>query len=184
GLRLVGRRDGDLPPRGAVPPFAAAGVRQHRAARRRPRPRRRDRRLPPRPPPAAARRPPPRGAAGAPVRPRPLPGARRRRLADPGRRRAPAGPRRLAPGPRRPGPRPRRMKLAIQQLTAGGPPSAAQIEKFLADHTFPIVEGNSVTFVFRGDADAVYLQHWIFGLPKAVPFRSVEGSDLWFLVQD
>ncbi len=76
------------------------------------------------------------------------------------------------------------MKLAIQQLTAGGPPSAAQIEKFLADHTFPIVEGNSVTFVFRGDADAVYLQHWIFGLPKAVPFRSVEGSDLWFLVQD
>lgn len=76
------------------------------------------------------------------------------------------------------------MTLAIRELTAAGAPDAQRIEAFLAAHAFPLVEGNSVTFVFRGPADAVYLQHWIFGLPQAVPFQRIEGSDLWFLVQE
>ncbi len=59
-----------------------------------------------------------------------------------------------------------------------------QIAEFLAARTaFPIVEGESVTFVFQGPADAVYLQHFIYGLPSAVPFTRVEGSDFWYLVQ-
>jgi enterochelin esterase family protein len=33
-------------------------------------------------------------------------------------------------------------------------------------------------------ADAVYLQHWIYGLPSAQPFTPVLGSDLWYLNQE
>ena len=48
----------------------------------------------------------------------------------------------------------------------------------------PIVEGRTVTFLYRGEADAVFLQHWIFGLPSAQPFRPVLGTDLWYLTQE
>ena len=41
-----------------------------------------------------------------------------------------------------------------------------------------------MTFVFRGPADAVFLQHWIYGLPSAQPFQRIDGSDLWYLVQE
>ncbi|HRC85610.1 MAG TPA: alpha/beta hydrolase-fold protein, partial [Thermoanaerobaculia bacterium] len=49
-------------------------------------------------------------------------------------------------------------------------------------HTFPLVEGPSVTFVFRGEADNVLLQHFIYGLPTSRPFRRIKGTDLWYLV--
>ena len=41
-----------------------------------------------------------------------------------------------------------------------------------------------MTFVYRGAADAVHLQHWIYGLPSAQPFHPVVGTDLWYLVQE
>ena len=40
------------------------------------------------------------------------------------------------------------------------------------------------TFVYRGQADAVRLRHFIFGLPSTMPFERVPGTDLWFLVQE
>ena len=70
--------------------------------------------------------------------------------------------------------------LAIQQLIAGRPPNAEQVDAFLERHTFPIVEGRDVTFVFRGEADQVSLRHFIYGLPSSQPFRRVQGTDLWF----
>jgi len=77
-----------------------------------------------------------------------------------------------------------RPALAIHALLADGPPARERIEEFLSTRSFPLAEGNAVTFVFRGAADAVYLQHWIFGLQQAVPFERVEGSDFWYLVQE
>ena len=76
------------------------------------------------------------------------------------------------------------MTLAISRLLAEGELPPARIDSFLATHTVPIVEGRTVTFLFRGEADAVFLQHWIFGLPSAQPFLQVEGSDLWYLIQE
>src|SRR5690606_7016537 len=119
------------------------------------------------------------------LRARALPGPRRR---QPGRARRGGHPGRLRGAPpdgRRP---PRadggRMTLALRRLIDGGVPSPEAIDRFLADHRVPVVEGTTVTFLYRGKADAVYLQHWIYGLPSAVPFTLVSGTDLWYLVQE
>jgi enterochelin esterase-like enzyme len=55
----------------------------------------------------------------------------------------------------------------------------------LVDATeFPHVEGRSVTFLFRGEAQEVTLQHWIHGLPGSLPFRRLRHSDTWVLQLD
>lgn len=74
------------------------------------------------------------------------------------------------------------MSLAIHQLAAEKPPSPEAIDRFLEEHTFPILEGNSVTFVYRGEADAVLLQHFIYGLQTSQPFSRIDGTDLWYLL--
>jgi len=73
---------------------------------------------------------------------------------------------------------------AIQDLLASGDLSPAAIEAFLAGHAFPLVEGRQVTFVFRGRARAVLLQHWIQALPQQQPLVRVPGTDLYYLTLD
>ena len=58
------------------------------------------------------------------------------------------------------------------------------IQAFLTERQFPIVEGSQVTFVFYGEASAVNLRHFIFGLPSSVPFRRIAGTKLWFCILD
>ena len=71
--------------------------------------------------------------------------------------------------------------LLIHKLEAGRPDAAA-VDAFLAEHSFPLVEGTSCTFVYRGEAEEVRHQHWVFGLPSSEPFRRIEGTDLWYHV--
>ena len=71
--------------------------------------------------------------------------------------------------------------LSIRQLELE-PRSREAVDRFLAARTFPIVEGTSVTFVYRGEADSVHLRHWIHGLPSSQPFQRLAGTDLWFFV--
>ncbi len=77
-----------------------------------------------------------------------------------------------------------RRGLAISRWMDEARPDAGRVDAFLEQHDFPIVEGTRCTFVFRGEARAVRLQHWIFGLPTAVPFERVPGTDLWFHVME
>jgi len=72
--------------------------------------------------------------------------------------------------------------LAIGELVEGPPPSKNEVDAFVEDHDFPVVEGLRCTFAFRGEADAVRLRHWIFGLPSAVPLQRLAGTDLWYHV--
>jgi enterochelin esterase family protein len=74
-------------------------------------------------------------------------------------------------------------RLRIDDLVDGRP-SPAQIEAFVAESTFPLLEGPHATFVYRGEADAVFLGHWIYGLPSSQPFQRVEGTDFWYLVME
>ncbi len=74
------------------------------------------------------------------------------------------------------------MQLAIHSLLQHGPVTQAELEAFLARHSFPLVEGRHVTFVYRGAVDAVRLRHFIFGLPTAQPFTQVPGTDVWYYV--
>ena len=73
-------------------------------------------------------------------------------------------------------------RLAINRLKERKPLDAAAIDKFLARHEVPIVEGARCTFLFRGEADEVHLVQRILGLPNRLPLRQLWGTDLWYLV--
>ena len=72
--------------------------------------------------------------------------------------------------------------LAIHRLIDQPERSAQAVDRFLEGRELPILEGPSVTFVYRGEADAVLLQHFIYGLETAQPFLRLDGTDLWYLV--
>jgi enterochelin esterase-like enzyme len=71
------------------------------------------------------------------------------------------------------------MNPSLRQLFRKGSPTAADVDAFIANTEFPLVDGSDVTFVFRGVADAVFLRCWISGLDTAQPFQQLSGSDLW-----
>ena len=71
------------------------------------------------------------------------------------------------------------MNLALRRLLRKGDPSPEEVDAFVAESEFPLVDENNITFVFRGDADAVYLRCWISGLDAAQPFQSLGETDLW-----
>ena len=56
------------------------------------------------------------------------------------------------------------------------------VDRFLAEHDVPIVEGRYCTFLYRGEADDVFLVQRIVGLPDRLPLRRVPDTDLWYVV--
>ena len=62
-------------------------------------------------------------------------------------------------------------KLAINRLRERRPLEPAMVDRFLARHDVPIVEGARCTFVYRGEADQVRLVHRTFGLPERILLR-------------
>jgi enterochelin esterase-like enzyme len=75
-----------------------------------------------------------------------------------------------------------RRKLAINRLRDRRPLDSAAVDRFLARHEVPVVEGARCTFLYRGEADEVFLIHRIFGLPDHLPLRRLHGTDLWYVV--
>ena len=75
-------------------------------------------------------------------------------------------------------------RLAINRLKDRKPLDAAAIDRFLARHEVPIVEGSRCTFLFRGEADEVFVVQRIVGLPEHLPMRRLRDTDLWYLVLD
>jgi enterochelin esterase-like enzyme len=75
-------------------------------------------------------------------------------------------------------------RLAINRLKERGPLDAAAVDRFLERHEVPIVEGLRCTFVFRGEADEVWVTHRILGLPDRLPLRRLRGTDLWSVVME
>jgi enterochelin esterase-like enzyme len=72
------------------------------------------------------------------------------------------------------------MSLIIARLAAG-PKNRDAVRAFFSSHTFPLVEGDTITFVWRGDAQEVKLHHWVFGLESAQPLTRIDGTSVWFL---
>lgn len=71
------------------------------------------------------------------------------------------------------------MNPTLRKLVRKGAPSTAEVDRFVASATFPLVDGTDVTFVYRGDADAVYLRCWIAGLNTAQALQNLNGTGLW-----
>jgi enterochelin esterase family protein len=75
-------------------------------------------------------------------------------------------------------------KLAINRLRERRPLDSTAVDRFLARNQVPIVEGARCTFLFRGEADEVFMVHRIFGLPDHLPLRRLRGTDLWYAVME
>ena len=73
------------------------------------------------------------------------------------------------------------MRLAIRALV-DGEPGPEEVAAFLDRHEFPLQEGTTTTFVYRGEAEEVRLRHFIYGLPSTQRFERIADTDLWFLV--
>src|SRR5262249_38311592 len=163
-----------------------------RSARRGPRHRQGRRAAAARPPASAPRGRDARRADGEALRARGVRGARGsrepRRAAGRLRRRRRRAPARRSRPPRADGRMTRalaevhRNAAAIRALKERHPITPGDVDAFLASHSFPLVEGGTCTFVWRGEADAVTLKHWIFGLPQMQSFTRLPGTDLWYLV--
>lgn len=76
------------------------------------------------------------------------------------------------------------MSLLIDRFVRGDGPGDGSVDALLASTPVPVVEGPRVTFLYRGEADAVKLWHAIFGLPTFQPFARVKWTDLWYLTLD
>jgi len=60
-------------------------------------------------------------------------------------------------------------------------PDAAALDKFLQENTVPLTDAEGVTFLYRGSAEAVFLQHWVYGLPSSQALEHAPDIDLWYL---
>jgi enterochelin esterase-like enzyme len=72
----------------------------------------------------------------------------------------------------------------MAEFVRGNGPGDGSVDAFVAANTFPMVDGDRVTFVFRGEADSVKLWHGIYGLPTYQRFQRVQWTDLWHLTLD
>lgn len=59
----------------------------------------------------------------------------------------------------------------------------AELEQFVADNEFPIVDQDTATFFFWDGqpTDSVHLLHWVNGLEARQEFARLEGTDAFFL---
>lgn len=73
--------------------------------------------------------------------------------------------------------------LAIDKLKASNPDEAA-VAEFMRTHTFPVVEGPKVTFVFNGAVDGVNLKSWVYGLPNSQALHRLSNTNLFHLTLD
>jgi enterochelin esterase family protein len=69
----------------------------------------------------------------------------------------------------------------LRTLLGGVGPEERRVKRFLSRNRFPLVERDAVTFVFHGEADAVYLHHFMRGVPGGLPFEGIDGTSLWHL---
>lgn len=76
-----------------------------------------------------------------------------------------------------PAPSQRQHALALLR-TEGASPEA--INQLLREHSIPLVEGSTCTFLWRGEADWVGVEHRVMGVPIPLPLRRMKNTDLWY----
>ena len=70
-------------------------------------------------------------------------------------------------------------RLAINRLRERLPVDGAVIDRFVARHRAPIIEGERATFLFRGEVDEVRVRHRVVGLADPLPMKRLPDTDLW-----
>lgn len=77
-----------------------------------------------------------------------------------------------------------RRKLEINRLRENPALGPELVSAFVAKHGSPIIEGAHATFLFRGEADEVFVRHRVVGLPDPLPMKRIAGTDLWAATSD
>lgn len=70
-------------------------------------------------------------------------------------------------------------RRALTRLRAEGP-SPEAIDRLLAENRVPLAEDTGCTFLFRGHADAVAVEHGVVGIDSPLQMRRLHGTDLWY----
>ncbi|MEO7132222.1 MAG: alpha/beta hydrolase-fold protein [Dermatophilaceae bacterium] len=70
-------------------------------------------------------------------------------------------------------------RLAINRLRERLPIDGPAIDRFIARHAPPIIEGERATFLYRGEVDAAFVRHRVVGLSDPLEMHRVGESDLW-----
>ena len=76
-------------------------------------------------------------------------------------------------------PGPARDQRALTRLRSEGS-SPEAIDQLLREQRIPLVEGPTCTFLWRGEADWVGVDHRMLGVPIPLPLRRLKGTDLWY----
>lgn len=77
-----------------------------------------------------------------------------------------------------------RRRLAINRLRDKAPLTPEIVDAFVAKHGSPIIEGERASFLFRGEADEVWVRHRVVGLPDPLPMKRLPHTDLWAATTD
>ena len=77
-----------------------------------------------------------------------------------------------------------RRKLQINRLREDPSLGPELVSSFVGKHGSPIIEGAHATFLFRGEADEVFVRHRVVGLPDPLPMKRIAGTDLWAATSD
>ncbi len=70
-------------------------------------------------------------------------------------------------------------RLAINRLRERRPIDASTVDRFIERHGSPVIEGERATFLYRGEADAVFVRHRVVGLPDPLELKRLPDTDLW-----
>lgn len=73
---------------------------------------------------------------------------------------------------------PARGPRALTRLRSEGS-SPEAIDQLLREERVPLVEGPTCTFLWRGEADWVGVEHRMSGVPIPLPLHRLKGTDLW-----
>ncbi|MFZ0128847.1 MAG: alpha/beta hydrolase-fold protein [Candidatus Dormiibacterota bacterium] len=76
-------------------------------------------------------------------------------------------------------PGPARDQRALTRLRSEGS-SPEAIDQLLRDHRVPLVEGTTCTFLWRGDAEWVGVEHRMAGVAMPLALRRLKDTDLWY----
>lgn len=77
-------------------------------------------------------------------------------------------------------PEPPAMLADLVAATAGSSEPEAVIDRFLEGRPLPLVDGERVVFLWRGEADDVAVAGEMIGMRREEPMHRLEGTDLWW----
>ena len=70
----------------------------------------------------------------------------------------------------------------LEERLAGGADPKAAVDALLAGRQLPVIDGEEVLFLWRGEADDVGIGGDMIGARRDEPMTRVEGTDLWWFV--